>query len=166
MKVLGLCTTLPAMAMGKRPRDRQPTMWVPTTELPTAASHPFYARLNQLLRDHGFDAFAEARCASFYAEKMGRPGLAPGIYFRLLLIGYFEGIGSERGIAWRAADSLALRDFLGVGLGDDPPDHSTISRTRRLIALETHRAVFTWVLQCLGAAGWSREKRLVSTPRR
>ena len=80
----------------------------------------------------------------------GTPGLLPGIYFRLLLIGYFEGIDAERGIAWRAADSLALRDFLGVGLEDDPPDHSTISRTRRLIALETHRAVFTWVLQCLG----------------
>ena len=132
--------------MGKRTRDRQPTMWVPTTELPTAASHPFYRRLNQLLREHGFDDFVEGQCASFYAETMGRPGMPPGIYFRLLLIGYFEGIGSERGIAWRAADSLALRDFLGVGLGDDPPDDSTISRTRRLIALETHRAVFTWVL--------------------
>jgi len=74
----------------------------------------------------------------------GRPGLPPGIYFRLLLIGYFEGIDSERGIAWRAADSFALRDFLGVGLETAPPDHSTISRTRRLIDLETHRAVFTW----------------------
>ena len=77
------------------------------------------------------------------AETMGRPGLPPGIYFRLLLIGYFEGIDSERGIAWRAADSFALRDFLGVGLEGAPPDHSTISRTRRLIDLETHRAVFT-----------------------
>jgi transposase-like protein DUF772 len=123
-----------AMAMGKRKRDRQPAMWVPTTDLPTAASHPFYRRLNQLLRDYGFDDFAEAQCASSYAETIGRPGLPPGIYFRLLLIGYFEGIDSERGIAWRAADSLALRDFLGVGLEDAPPDHSTISRTRRLIA--------------------------------
>jgi transposase len=133
------------MAMGKRKRDRQPTMWVTTTDLPTAASHPFYRRLNQLLREHGFDDFVEAQCAGFYAETMGRPGLPPGIYFRLLLIGYFEGIDSERGIAWRAADSLALRDFLGVGLDQAPPDHSTISRTRRLIALETHRAVFTWI---------------------
>ena len=81
---------------------------------------------------------------------MGRPGLPPGIYFRLLMIGYFEGIDSERGIAWRAADSLALRDFLGLNLADAPPDHSTISRTRRLIDVETHRAVFTWVLQCVG----------------
>ena len=91
-------------------------MWVTTTALPTAASHPFYRRLNQLLREHGFDDFVEAQCAGFYAETMGRPGLPPGIYFRLMLIGYFEGIDSERGIAWRAADSLALRDCLGVGL--------------------------------------------------
>jgi hypothetical protein len=89
------------MAMGKRKRDRQPAMWVTTTDLPTAASHPFYRRLNQLLRDHGFDDFVEARCAGFYAETMGRPGLPPGIYFRLLPIGYFEGIDAERGIAWR-----------------------------------------------------------------
>ena len=125
-----------------------------------AASHPFYRRLNQLLREHGFDDFVEGQCASFYAETMGRPGVPPGIYFRLLLIGHFEGIGSEQGIAWRAADSLALRDFLSVGLGDDPPDHSTISRTRRLIALETHRAVSTWVLQCLGAAGLVKGKTI------
>jgi len=146
------------MAMGKRKRDRQPQMWVAVTDLPTAVSHPFYRRLNQFLREHGFDDFTEAQCASFYAETMGRPGLPPGIYFRLLLIGYFEGIDSERGIAWRAADSLALRDFIGVSLEDTPPDHSTISRTRRLIDLETHRAVFTWVLQCLSMAGLVKGK--------
>jgi transposase len=116
--------------------------------------------LNQLLRDHGFDDFAEGQCASFYAETMGRPGLPPGAYFRLLLIGYFEGIDSERGIAWRAADSLALRDFLGVALNEAPPDHSTISRTRRLIDLETHRAVFMWVLQCLSTAGLVKGKTI------
>jgi transposase len=148
------------MAMGKRERDRQPTMWVATTDLPTAASHPFYARLNQLLREHGFDDFAEAQCAEFYAETMGRPSLPPGIYFRLLLIGYFEGLDSERGIAWRAADSFALRDFLGIGLDSAPPDHSTISRTRRLIDVETHRAVFTWVLQCLSTAGLVQGKTI------
>ena len=93
-------------------------MWMMTADLPTAASHPFYWRLNQLLRERGFDDFAEPQCATFYAETMGRPGLPPGIYFRLLLIGYFEGIDSERGIAWRAADSFALRDFLGVGRAD------------------------------------------------
>jgi transposase len=148
------------MAMGKRTRDRQPTMWVTTTDLPTAASHPFYRRLNQLLREYGFNGFVEAQCAGFYAETMGRPGLPPGIYFRLLLIGYFEGIDAERGIAWRAADSLALRDFLGIGLDQAPPDHSTISRTRRLIALETHRAVFTWILQCLSTAGLVKGKTI------
>jgi len=116
--------------------------------------------LNQLLRAHGFDDLVEAQCASFYAEAMGRPGLPPGIYFRLLLIGYFEGIDSERGIAWRAADSLALRDFLGVALAQAPPDHSTISRTRRLIALETHRTVFTWILQCLSTAGLVKGKTI------
>jgi transposase len=150
--------TLP-MAMGKRKRHRQPTMWVAATDFP-ATSHPFYTRLNQLLRTHGFDDFAEAQCATFYADTMGRPSLPPGIYFRLLLIGYFEGIDSERGIAWRAADSFALRDFLGVGLEDAPPDHSTISRTRRLIDLETHRAVFTWVLQCLSTAGLVKGKTI------
>jgi transposase len=148
------------MAMGKRTRERQPALWVPATDLPKAASHPFYRRLNQLLAAHGFDDFVEQQCASFYAETMGRPGLAPGVYFRLLLIGYFEGLDSERGIAWRAADSLGLRDFLGVALDQAPPDHSTISRTRRLIALETHRAVFTWVLQCLGGAGLVKGKTL------
>ena len=135
-------------------------MWVTTTDLPTAASHPFYRRLNQLLREHGFDDFAEAQCASFYAQTMGRSGLPPGIYFWLLLIGYFEGIESERGIAWRAADSLALRDCLGLDLHKAPPDHSTISRTRRLITLEAHRAVFTWVLQCLSTAGLVKGKTI------
>jgi transposase len=146
--------------MGKRKPVRQPNMWVALTELSTAASHPFYKRLNELLREHGFDDFAEAQCATFYAETMGRPSLPPGIYFRLLLIGYFEGVDSKRGIAWRAADSFALRDFLGVGLEAAPPDHSTISRTRRLIDLETHRAVFTWVLQCLSAAGLVKGKTI------
>jgi transposase len=148
------------MAMGKRKRERQPTMFVHTTELPTAASHPFYRRLNELLREHGFDDFVEAQCAGFYAEILGRPGLPPGVYFRLLLIGYFEGIDAERGIAWRASDSLALRDFLGLDFDEEPPDHSTISRTRRLIALETHRAVFTWVAQCIGAAGLIKGKTI------
>jgi transposase len=146
--------------MGKRERDRQPTMWVATTDFPTAASHPFYTRLNQLLRERGFDDFAEAQCATFYAEKMGRPSLPPGIYFRLLLIGYFEGIDSERGIAWRAADSLTLRDFLGIALIEAPPDHSTISRTRRLIDLETHQDVFTWVLARLATVGLVKGKTI------
>src|SRR5437867_4481575 len=105
-----------------------------------------------------FDARPKAQCARFYAERMGRPSLAPGRYFRLLLIGYFEGIDSERGIAWRAADSLALRSFLGAGLNEMPPDHSTISRTRRLIDVETHQAVFRWVLQLLAEKGLLKGK--------
>jgi transposase len=121
---------------------------------------PVLSAPDQLLREHGFDDFVEGQCTEYYAETMGRPGLPPGIYFRLLLIGYFEGIDSERGIAWRAADSFALRDFLGVGLETAPPDHSTISRTRRLIDIETHRAVFTWVLQCLSTVGLVKGKTI------
>jgi transposase len=142
------------MAMGKRThRLRQTTMWVATSDLPTTAAHPFYERLNRVLDDAGFDRCVEDLCARFYAPTMGRPSLTPGRYFRLLLVGYFEGLDSERAIAWRAADSFALRRFLGLELSEAPPDHSTISRTRRLIDLDTHQAVFTWVLQCLANAG-------------
>jgi transposase len=140
------------MAMGKRTSEQTP-MWVPTTELPVSPGHPFYAKLNTILDEAGFDRFAEVECQQFYAPVMGRPSLPPGRYFRLLLVGYFEGLDSERGIAWRAADSLAVRSFVGLGLDTPAPDHSTISRTRRLIALETHRAVFTWVQERLAAAG-------------
>ena len=141
------------MAMGKkRTRDRQATMWVATADLPKSAGHPFYERLNRVLDDAGFDAFVEKQCARFYAATVGRPSLAPGRYFRLLLLGYFEGLDSERGIAWRAADSLSIRIFLDFALHEAPPDHSTLSRTRRLIDLETHEAVFTWVLQQLADA--------------
>lgn len=127
----------------------QSELWVATSDLPKSPGHPFYSRLNALLDAHGFDRFVEARCRRFYAPVMGRPGLAPGRYFRLLLLGYFEGIDSERGIAWRASDSLAIRSFLGLSVDEAPPDHSTISRTRRLIDVETHRDVFTWVQQRL-----------------
>jgi transposase len=138
------------MAMGRRKdRARTPRLWIAANELPATGGHPFYQRLNRMLDEHRFDEFVEAQCASFYAATLGRPSLTPGTYFRLLLIGYFEGIDSERGIAWRTADSLALRGFLGLGLNEAPPEHSTISRTRRLIDLETHRAVFTWILQVL-----------------
>jgi transposase len=139
------------MAMGKRKSEQAP-MWIPTTDLPVSPGHPFYARLNAILDEAGFDRFAEEQCQEFYAAVMGRPGLPPGRYFRLLLVGYFEGLDSERGIAWRAADSLAVRSFVGLGLDMAAPDHSTISRTRRLIALEAHRAVFTWVQERLTAA--------------
>src|SRR6059036_88628 len=139
------------MAMGKR-KSQQAPIWVPTTDLPVAPGHPFYMRLNTILDEAGFDRFAEEQCQEFYAPVMGRPGLPPGRYFRLLLLGYFEGLDSERGIAWRAADSLAVRSFVGLGLDTAAPDHSTISRTRRLIDVETHRAIFAWVQERLAAA--------------
>ena len=133
-------------------------MWVATAELPKSPGHPFYTRLNALLDADDFDRFVEGQCAKFYAPVMGRPSLAPGRYFRLLLVGYFEGIDSERGIAWRATDSLAVRSFLRLPVDEPPPDHSTISRTRRVIDLESHRAVFTWVQQRLVEAGLLKGK--------
>ena len=141
------------MAMGERREQSQGALFVSHTDLPKSQGHPFYQRLNEILRAQGFDAFTEAQCQPFYAEVMGRPGTPPGVYFRMLLIGYFEGIDSERGIAWRCRDSLSLREFLGYGLSDAVPDHSTLSRTRRLIDLETHDAVFAWVLKLLTQAG-------------
>ena len=147
--------------MGRRKdRARTPGLWIAANELPPTGGHPFYQRLNQVLDAHAFDEFVEAQCAPFYATTIGRPSLTPGTYFRLLLIGYFEGIDSERGIAWRTADSLALRGFLGLGLDEVPPEHSTISRTRRLIDLETHRAVFTWILQILATADLIKGKTI------
>jgi transposase len=149
------------MALGRRSnRARTPDLWIATNDLPRTGGHPFYQRLNQVLDTHGFDAFVEAQCAPFYAATVGRPSLTPGTYFRLLLIGYFEGIDSERGIAWRSGDSLALRGFLGRGLDETVPEHSTISRTRRLIDVETHRAVFTWILQVLATADLIKGKTI------
>jgi transposase len=142
------------MAMGERKRRaRQTSMWVATQDLPRSAAHPFYRRLNHVLDEAQFDVFVEGACVTFYAPVMGRPSLAPGRYFRLLLLGYFEGLDSERAMAWRAADSLSIRSFLGLELDESSPDHSTISRTRRLIDVETHRAVFSWILQRLADHG-------------
>jgi transposase len=138
------------MAMGRRKkRVRQEGLWTPTAALPVSASHPFYQRLNQILDENQFDEYVETICEEFYAGEVGRPGLSPGMYFRLLMVGYFEGIDSERGIAWRASDSLSIRSFVRIALDENVPDHSTISRTRRLMDVETHQAVFQWVLQVL-----------------
>src|SRR6202166_4695181 len=147
------------MAMGIRDGEQSP-LWVVTVDLPQPPGHPFYVRLNALLDAHDFDRFVEQHCRRFYPSAMGRPSLTPGRYFRLLLLGYFEGIDSARGIAWRATDSLAVRGFLGLGVHDAPPDHSTISRTRRLIDLETHRTVFTWVQQRLVETGLLKGKTI------
>jgi transposase len=141
------------MSMGERREQSQRDLFVSHEDLPRSQGHPFYQRLNQILKAHGFDAFAQEQCQRFYAEVMGRPGTPPGVYFRMLMIGYFEGIDSERGIAWRCRDSLSLREFLGYGLSDAMPDHSTLSRTRRLIDLETHGALFSWILGLLTQEG-------------
>jgi transposase len=144
--------------MGKH-EGEQESLFVTHQQL-RSQSHPYYRAVNRVLGEHGFDRYVEKLCAKFYAKKMGRPGLAPGVYFRSLLLGFFEGIDSERGIAWRAADSLSLRDFLGIPTTKLTPDHSTISRTRRLIDLETHQAVFTWVLGVLDGAGLIKGKTI------
>ena len=146
------------MAMGIR-KERQEALWY-RAELAEAPGHPFYQRLNRVLEQSGFDHFCEEQCREFYHEKLGRPSLAPGVYFRLMLIGFFEGIESERGIAWRVADSLSLRQFLGFGLDEATPDHVTISRTRRLLDEATHQAVFGWVLRELTRRGLLKGKTI------
>lgn len=138
------------MAMGRRKRQRQEELWIATSDIPKSASHPFFQKLNEILREANFDEQVEKLAEPYYAETMGRPSMPPGVYVRMLLVGYFEGIDSERGIAWRCADSLALRSFLGYGLTDRVPDHSTLSGTRRRLPKEFHDAVFSRVIQILG----------------
>src|ERR1700680_4359075 len=140
------------MAMGKR-KPKQQGLFLAADEIVKTASHPFYAKVNEILNQNKVDRRLEYLCKRFYARTMGRPGLAPGTYFRMLLIGFFEGIDSERGIAWRVADSLSLRDFLGVSVTEETPDHSTVSRTRRLLPVDTHKAVFRWFVKVLGKEG-------------
>src|SRR3989338_2596864 len=144
------------MAMGKRgKRERQEDLWIATGTLVETPGHAFYDRLNEVLRQHRFDERVEHLCRRHYQGPRGRPSMPPGVYFRMLLVGYFEGLASERGIAWRVADSLSLRKYLGYGLDEKTPDHSTISRTRRLYWLSTQQAVFRWVLKLLACArGW------------
>jgi transposase len=137
----------------RKQRERQADLWIATAEIVETPGHAFYERLNELFSEHSFDRRLEHLCRRFYRGRYGRPSMAPGVYFRLLLIGYFEGLDSERGIAWRVADSLSLRRFIGYGIDEKTPDHSTISRTRRLFWLSTHRAVFTWVLKVLAEEG-------------
>jgi len=141
------------MAMGKRKRERQQPLFLAASEISQPVGNHFYDRLNAILEKRKFDKRVEHLCRRYYRPTMGRPSMSPGTYFRLLFVGYFEGIDSERGIAWRAADSLSLRRFLGYELNEMPPDHSTISRTRRLYAVETHAAVFRWVNRVLVEEG-------------
>jgi transposase len=133
------------MALGKHRKEQQ-EMWVATTSLPKSVGHVFYRKLNRLLAEADFDRTVEKMCESYYHTNLGRPSIPPGVYFRMLLVGYYEGIGSQRGIAWRCADSLSLREFLGVPLTDETPDHSSLTRVRDRLPLETHAAVFQLVL--------------------
>jgi len=134
------------MALGRRKRERQSELWVPTAELPRAVGHPFYERLNRLLAEAGFDEFVEDLCQPYYAERLGRPGIPPGVYFRMLFVGYFEGLDSQRGIAWRCADSNSLKTFLGYGLAEATPEHSSLTKVRQRLPESVHERVFAFVL--------------------
>ena len=133
------------MALGKRKREQQ-SAWVVTTELPKSPGHPFYRKLNQLLAEARFDEWIEKLCQPYYAEKKGRPSIPPGVYFRMILVGYFEGVSSQRGIAWRCSDSRSLAEFLGVPVTDPTPEHSSLSRVHGRLPLEVHEQVFAFVL--------------------
>lgn len=137
------------MAMGKREGEQQQDLFVTHDKLPRSPGHVFYGKLNRLLAEGGFDRWIEALCEPHYCQGKGRPSVPPGVYFRMLLVGYFEGINSQRGIAWRCSDSLSLREFLGVPLGEDSPDHSSLSYIRQRLPLEVHNAMFVWVLALL-----------------
>ena len=145
------------MAMGKR-KPRQESLFVTTDQLTPSAGHPFYQKLNALLAEAGFDRWIERRCAASYEceEKRGQPSLPPGVYFRMLLIGYFEGLDSQRGIAWRCSDSLSLRQFLGIPLHEGTPDHSTLTNTRKRLPQEVFEEVFQFVL------GIAEAKKLIA----
>ena len=143
------------MAMGRRKSERQTEMWIATGELPQSPGHVFYEKLNGVLSENGFDFWIEDLCRPHYSDK-GRPGIPPGVYFRMLLVGYFEGLGAQRAIAWRCADSLSLRKFLGLASHEESPDHSSLTVIRDRLPLEVHVAVFQRVLTV------AREKQLLS----
>ena len=147
------------MALGRQKCERQEALWIATDEVAKGPGHPFYARLNAIFAEAGFDRWVEKRCRRFYANE-GRPGIPPGVYFRMLMIGYFEGLDSERGIAWRCADSLTLREFLGYELTEATPDHSTLSVIRNRIDVETHEEVFGWILERLDEQGLIKGKTI------
>ena len=147
------------MSLGRQ-RERQADMLVSWAEMPRSPGHVFYDKLQAVLIAAGFDAFVERQCAKDYAPRRGRPSLPPGRYFRMLLIGYFEGIDSERGLEWRCTDSLSLREFLRLSEREGVPDHSWLSRTRSRLPLEVHDQVFTWVLERLAAHGLIKGERI------
>jgi len=134
------------MSMGRWQAEHQADLWVPTAELPRSPGHAFYDQLNQLLAEAGFDRYVEGLCRDYYADGAGRESLPPGVYFRMLFVGYFEGLDSQRAIAWRCADSLSLRDFLGLPLSASTPDHSSLTKIRQRLPLGVHERVFIHVL--------------------
>lgn len=150
------------MAMGKRSRESQQELFVAAEQLPTGGGHAFYEKLGRLLAEAGFDDAVEALCEPFYEgdEKRGRPSIPPGAYFRMLMVGYFEGIGSQRGIAWRCGDSLSLRKFLGVKLNEGVPDHSSLTRIRDRLPLEVHQKAFELVLAIAAERGLLKGKTI------
>jgi len=147
------------MALGRQ-GERQADLMLSWAELPRSPGHAFYDRLQMILVGAGFDRFAEGECAPYYAGKRGRPSLPPGRYFRMHLVGYFEGIDSERGLEWRCSDSLSLREFLRLGSTESAPDHSWLSKTRSRLPVEVHEAVFAWVLQRLAEHGLVKGERI------
>ena len=147
------------MAMGQQ-KDRQGDLMVSWSEMPRSPGHVFYDRLQLVLIEGGFDGFAEAVCQPYYAARMGAPSVPPGRYFRMHLVGYFEGIDSERGLEWRCSDSLSLREFLLLEMRERVPDHSWLSRTRTRLPHEVHTAVFDWVLALIAEAGLVKGERI------
>jgi transposase len=145
------------MALGKRKSERQEA-WVASTELPRSPGHPFYRKLNELLAEDGFDQWLEQLCRPYYHDTQGRPSIPPGVYFRMILVGYFEGIASQRGIAWRCCDSRSLSEFLGFGPTEETPDHSSLSRVGVRLPREIHVAVFQRVLAIAVARGLASGK--------
>jgi transposase len=150
------------MALGRHKDEQQQDFWIATTDLPRSEGHVFYRKLNQLLREAGFDPFVESLCEPYYHDTQGRPGIPPGVYFRMLVVGYFEGIGSQRGIAWRCADSLSLRAFLGIPLSENTPDHSSLTRVRDRLPLEVHAGVFRFVLRVAETKGLLKEAKTIA----
>src|ERR671920_1786519 len=147
------------MALGRQ-EDRQADLMIGWAELPRSPGHAFYDRLQMILVEAGFDRFAEEECKPYYASRRGRPSLPPGRYFRMHLVGYFEGIDSERGLEWRCSDSLSLREFLRLETTKPVPDHSWLSKTRARLPLEVHEAVFAWVLRRLAEHGLIKGGRI------
>ena len=152
------------MALGER-KARQQEFWTATGDLPRSPGHPFYAKLNGLLKAAEFDGHVQKLCAPYYADKVGRPSIPPGVYLRMLLIDYFEGIASQRGIAWRCADSRSLGEFLGLAPTDRTPDHSNLTRIHKRLPLEVHEAVFALVLDICREHGLLKGKRIAMDTR-